>query len=156
MRLVKMEVAPRRVPLTVPYRIAGRRFDTAEILFVILRDETGAAGYGSASPVPPLTGDDFDSAAATLENAIRPIFIGNGFGNYADRLHRDDVRFVLTYDLPRLGYESSDGSGLIEGVLARYPKRAVIATFEVDETPLTDRAVLVDKFGDVAPSIGPQ
>ena len=38
----------------------------------------------------------------SLDNRIRPIFIGNDFGNYDDRLQRDDVRYILTYDLPRL------------------------------------------------------
>ena len=82
----------------------------------------------------------------SLDNRIRPLFIGNGFGNYADRLTRDDARYILTYDLPTLGYESSDGSGLIKEILDHYPKRAIVATFGVDETPGEDRAVLVDKF----------
>jgi hypothetical protein len=80
-----------------------------------------------------------------LENTIRPIFIGNGFGNYEDRLRRPDVHYLLTYDLPRIGYESSDGSGLIDGILEHYPRRRVIATFEVDEAPGIERAVLFDK-----------
>jgi hypothetical protein len=87
----------------------------------------------------------------SLENHIRPMFIGNGFGNYDDRLQRDDVRYILTYDLPRIGYESSDGSGLIQGILDHYPLRRVIATLAVDETPDPDRAVLIDKFPDVPP-----
>ncbi|ODS53637.1 MAG: hypothetical protein ABS36_13505 [Acidobacteria bacterium SCN 69-37] len=87
-----------------------------------------------------------------LENRIRPIFVGNAFGNWADRLHRDDARYILTYDLPRLGYESSDGSGLIEGILDRYPGWRVVATFPVDETRLEDRAALVDKFPDSSPA----
>ena len=82
----------------------------------------------------------------SLENRIRPLFVGNGFGNYADRFDRDDARYILTYDLPTLGYESSDGSGLIKEILDHYPKRAIVATFGVDETPGEDRAVLVDKF----------
>jgi hypothetical protein len=82
----------------------------------------------------------------SLENRIRPLFVGNGFGNYADRLDRDDARYILTYDLPTLGYESSDGSGLIKEILDHYPKRAIVATFGVDETSGEDRAVLVDKF----------
>ena len=82
----------------------------------------------------------------SLENRIRPLFVGNGFGNYADRLDRDDARYILTYDLPTLGYESSDGSGLIKEILDHYPRRAIVATFGVDETAGEDRAVLVDKF----------
>jgi hypothetical protein len=81
-----------------------------------------------------------------LESRIRPLFIGNGFGNYEDRLRRDDARYILTYDLPRIGYESSDGSGLIQGILEQYPRRQIVDSFIVDETPLPDRAVLIDKF----------
>jgi len=88
----------------------------------------------------------------SLENQIRPIFVGNGFGNYEDRLRRDDARYILTYDLPRIGYESSDGSGLIQGILDHYPRRRVIATFVVDETPGPDRAVLIDKEPDGLPA----
>ena len=78
-----------------------------------------------------------------LDNRIRPIFVGNGFGNYADRFDRNDVRYILTYDLPWVGYESQ--RGLIEEILDRYPNRQSVATFVVDETPGADRAVLIDK-----------
>ncbi len=86
----------------------------------------------------------------SLENRIRPIFIGNGFGNYADRLQRDDVRYILTYTLPRVGYESGHEGRLIAELLDRYPKRHAIASFEVDETPAPDRATLIDKFSQCA------
>jgi hypothetical protein len=79
----------------------------------------------------------------SLENRIRPVFVGREFGNYADRLSRDDVRYILTYELPREGYESQPG--LIREILERYPLRRVIETFDVDETPGPDRAVLIDK-----------
>jgi dolichyl-phosphate-mannose-protein mannosyltransferase len=81
-----------------------------------------------------------------LDNRIRPIFIGNGFGNYADRLQRDDVRYILTYTLPRVGYESGHDGQLITELLAQYPKHHDVASFEVDETPALDRATLIDKF----------
>jgi hypothetical protein len=82
-----------------------------------------------------------------LENQIKPIFVGNGFGNYEDRLTRDDVRYILTYVLPSLGYESQEGSGLIQGILDRYPDRHAIAAFDVQETPEPDRAELIQKHG---------
>ncbi len=88
----------------------------------------------------------------SLENRIRPVFVGNGFGNFDDRLRRDDARYILTYDLPRIGYESSDGSGLIQGILDHYPQRRVMATFQVDETRDDDRAVLIAKFPDDSPA----
>jgi hypothetical protein len=80
-----------------------------------------------------------------LDNRIRPLFIGVGFGNYADRLQRDDVRYILTYDLPQLGYESQRESGMIPDLIDHYPNHRTIATFDVDETPGPDRAVLIDK-----------
>jgi 4-amino-4-deoxy-L-arabinose transferase-like glycosyltransferase len=81
-----------------------------------------------------------------LDNHIRPLFVGNGFGNYDDRLRRTDARYILTYDLPRIGFESSDGSGLIQTILDRYPRRRVVISLDVDETPAPDRATLIDKF----------
>ena len=41
----------------------------------------------------------------SLENRIRPVFVGRGFGNYEDRKRRDDVRYILTYIAPSLGYD---------------------------------------------------
>jgi 4-amino-4-deoxy-L-arabinose transferase-like glycosyltransferase len=80
-----------------------------------------------------------------LDNRIRPIFIGNHFGNYDDRLRRDDVRYILTYDLPSVGYESQADSGLMQELLNHYPQHHTVATFDVDETPAVDRAALIDK-----------
>lgn len=76
MRITRAEVTPRQIPLTVPYLIASRYCDTAEILFVTLTDETGLQGYGAGSPVSPLTGDDFDIAARALHEAIIPAVAG--------------------------------------------------------------------------------
>jgi len=79
----------------------------------------------------------------SLDNRIRPVFVGNHFGNYDDRTSRDDVRYVLTYASPYVGYEGR----VIRDVLAAYPRRAIVARFEVTETGEGDRAILVDKFG---------
>lgn len=79
-----------------------------------------------------------------LENRIRPIFVGRGFGNYDDRKQRDDVRYILTYVEPRVGYEGP----VIQDVLDAYPQRRIIMTFDVAETTGGhDRAALIDKFG---------
>jgi 4-amino-4-deoxy-L-arabinose transferase-like glycosyltransferase len=80
----------------------------------------------------------------SLENQIAPIFVGRGFGNYADRLERDDARYILTYTAPEPGYEGE----VILDVLQRYPQRRVILEFDVQETPGPDRAALIDKFPD--------
>lgn len=83
-----------------------------------------------------------------LENRIRPIFVGRGFGNYADRKTRDDVRYILTYVAPSLGYESQAHDPIILDVIGAYPDRSVVLTLDVAETATGhDRAALIDKFG---------
>jgi 4-amino-4-deoxy-L-arabinose transferase-like glycosyltransferase len=92
------------------------------------------------------------ASGLSLENRIRPLFIGNGFGNYADRFARSDVRYILTLDVPHLGYESQDRSELIPQLLSRYPGWHIVATFPVttfDGRPSMDRAVLIDKFAAI-------
>jgi len=80
----------------------------------------------------------------SLENRIRPIFVGRGFGNYEDRKTRDDVRYILTYTAPYVGYEGR----VIHDVLGAYPDQRIIMTFDVAETATGhDRAALIDKFG---------
>jgi 4-amino-4-deoxy-L-arabinose transferase-like glycosyltransferase len=82
-----------------------------------------------------------------LENEIKPIFVGRGFGNYDDRKSRDDVRYILTYIAPSLGYESQAHNPVIQDVIDTYPKSRIVATFDVAETATGhDRAALVDKF----------
>jgi len=77
-----------------------------------------------------------------LENHIRPVFVGHGFGNFADRKQREDVRYILTYIEPSPGYEGSQ----IQEILDEYPHRRIIMTFDVAETPSGhDRAALIDK-----------
>ena len=51
-----------------------------------------------------------------LNNTIRPLFIGPGFGNYADRLERPDVAWILTYSHPRLGYEGAVVRDLLDAM----------------------------------------
>jgi len=83
-----------------------------------------------------------------LENRIRPVFIGREFGNYDDRKTRDDVRYILTYIAPSLGYESQAHNPVIQDVIDAYPNHKIIATLDVAETATGhDRAALIDKFG---------
>ena len=83
-----------------------------------------------------------------LENRIRPVFVGRGFGNYDDRKTRDDVRYILTYVSPTLGYESQAHDPVILDVINAYPDHRIIMTFDVAETATGhDRAALIDKFG---------
>src|SRR5207237_9002151 len=66
-----------------------------------------------------------------LENRIRPIFVGRGFGNYDDRKTRDDVRYILTYVAPSLGYESQAHDPDFLAVFNAYLTKRHIMTFDV-------------------------
>ena len=89
-----------------------------------------------------------------LENRIKPIFVGRGFGNYEDRKTRDDVRYILTYVAPSLGYESQARNPVIQDVLDAYPSHRIIMTFDVAETTTGhDRAALIDKFGSASAGV---
>jgi hypothetical protein len=77
-----------------------------------------------------------------LENRLRPLFIGHAFGNYADRKNRWDVRYILTYTRPEIGYEGDQ----ILDVLDAYPGWRIIMTFDVAETGSGhDTAALIEK-----------
>jgi len=87
----------------------------------------------------------------SLENRIKPVFVGREFGNYEDRKRRDDVRYILTYVAPSLGYESQARNPVIQDVLDAYPNHRILMTFDVAETTTGhDRAALIDKFGSAA------
>ena len=61
---------------------------------------------------------------------IRPVFVGRGFGNYEDRKRRDDVRYILTYVAPNVGYEGPVIRGRARGLSGS----TIIRTFDVAET----------------------
>jgi 4-amino-4-deoxy-L-arabinose transferase-like glycosyltransferase len=105
--------------------------------------ENYAASLALGRVLPPGTAVQGKLAnGLALENRIRPIFIGHAFGNYADRKDRWDVRYILTYTDPYIGYEGSQ----IEDVLAAYPGWRISMTFDVSETPSGhDTAALIEK-----------
>ncbi len=87
-----------------------------------------------------------------LDNRIRPIFVGRGFGNYDDRLTRTDVRYVLTYLTPWPGYEGP----VITDVLDGCPGWRILRTFDVAETAGGhDRAALILKPASCQPLRSP-
>ena len=77
-----------------------------------------------------------------LESRIRPVFVGRGFGNYDDRLAREDIRYILTYTRPYLGYEGR----VIQDVLHASRWR-IVRTFRVAETTTgDDEAALIERL----------
>jgi 4-amino-4-deoxy-L-arabinose transferase-like glycosyltransferase len=87
-----------------------------------------------------------------LESRIRPVFVGRGFGNYEDRLERDDIRYVLTYTRPYIGYEGR----VIQDVLHATRWR-IVRTFRVAETTTgDDEAALIEKLPRIPAAAGPE
>jgi hypothetical protein len=100
-----------------------------------------SVALGAALPPGTLVQGKLANGLA-LENRIRPLFIGHEFGNYADRGRREDVRYILTYTVPWLGYEGSQ----IRDVLDAYPGWRIIMNFDVAETHGGhDTAALIEK-----------
>jgi hypothetical protein len=84
-----------------------------------------------------------------LESRITPVFVGRGFGNDQDRTRRPDVRYLLTYVKPSLGYESQARNPVIVDILDASPGWTIVHEFDVAETPGgRDRAALIDKYPD--------
>ena len=89
----------------------------------------------------------FSRASSPTAWRLRTAFglsLSAGF-NYDDRFERNDARYILTYGLSSVGFESQSGSGLIQEILDRYPNRRIIEKFEIDETPGPDQAWLIEK-----------
>ena len=77
-----------------------------------------------------------------LESRIKPVFVGRGFGNYDDRLRRDDVRYVLTYTRPYPGYEGRVILDVLQSTRWR-----IVQRFRVAETTTgDDEAALIEKL----------
>jgi hypothetical protein len=105
------------------------------------KNYNASVGLGRVLPPGTLVQGKLANGLA-LENRIRPIFIGHQFGNYADRKDRWDVRYILTYTDPEIGYEGDQ----ILDVLAAYPGWRIIMTFDVAETRSGhDTAALIEK-----------
>jgi len=88
MKIAAASARLHEVALTVPYRIASGNFDSATMVLVSLRDETGREGYGAATPVPYLSGDDAAGALAALDDAILPALQGSGFADLDEAVGR--------------------------------------------------------------------
>ena len=92
-----------------------------------------------------------------LDNQIRPLFIGPGFGNYADRLERPDVAWILTYSHPRLGYEGAVVRDLLDampgwtdrggGPRGRDPRRGRPRRADQKTCPVGPRQIQLDQCG---------
>ena len=141
-RLTGHEAAGLGIPALVALFVAWNVFQFGDwAVHRSYENYDASVALGRALPPDTLVQGKLANGLA-LENRIRPIFIGHEFGNYDDRKQRWDVRYILTYTDPAIGYEGDQ----IVDVLAAYPGWQIIMTFDVAETPSGhDRAALIEK-----------
>jgi L-alanine-DL-glutamate epimerase-like enolase superfamily enzyme len=61
------EVRRAHLPLSRPYRIAGRTTDAVEVFRLLLRTDDGTVGLGAATPEPSVTAETPEACARALE-----------------------------------------------------------------------------------------
>jgi len=141
-RFAAVAIAPRTAAALVALAVAGDLLQFGQWASGrTYKNYTASRLVGERLPPGTLVHGKLANGLA-LENRIRPVFVGRGFGNYADRLIRDDIPYVLTYVSPRVGYEGS----VILDVLDAYPQHKILWTVDVAESPGgADRAALILK-----------
>ena len=69
MRITGVESRAEHLPLSRPYRIAGRTTDAVEAFVLVLKTDGGAAGLGAATPEASVTGETADACLRALDAA---------------------------------------------------------------------------------------
>lgn len=149
----------------VPRRLAAMRWGTGTVIVaasILLIADVVQFGYFAATRtyknyeamialgrlLPPGTLVHGKLAnGLALENEIKPVFVGRGFGNFADRANRPDIRYLVTYVRPSFGFESQHRNPVVLDILETAPQWKVVQEFDVAETSAgNDRAALIDKY----------
>jgi L-alanine-DL-glutamate epimerase-like enolase superfamily enzyme len=76
MKIVAVQTRLERIPLARPYTIAFRTIDAIETVLVVLRDEAGRIGLGTASPERHVTGETNEACQAALAGGALDWLVG--------------------------------------------------------------------------------
>jgi L-alanine-DL-glutamate epimerase-like enolase superfamily enzyme len=66
MRITGARARREALPLSLPYRVAGRTTDAVEAMVLVLTTDSGEIGLGAATPEPAITGETPDACEAAL------------------------------------------------------------------------------------------
>src|SRR5687768_1329737 len=80
MKIVAAEARIQAIPLSRPYTITFRTVTAIEAVLVVLRDEAGRLGLGTASPEPHVTGEDNQACQRALASSALDFLIGRDVG----------------------------------------------------------------------------
>lgn len=87
-RIVAAEVLPRTFRLVEGYRIAGHRFDSADMVLLKIAAADGHLGYGCASPAEDVTGETAAESLRVLRDVLVPLLRDADAADLASSLRR--------------------------------------------------------------------
>jgi L-alanine-DL-glutamate epimerase-like enolase superfamily enzyme len=87
-RIVAAEVRPRTFRLREGYRIAGHRFDSADMVLLKIVAADGSTGYGCASPAEDVTGETAAESLRVLRDVLAPLLRDADASDLAGSLRR--------------------------------------------------------------------
>lgn len=77
-----LQVDLKVIPLTTPFVTALHRVDSINAVRVRVALSNGIVGTGTCTPNEKVTGDTINSAAAVIKEVIRPLLLGQDFGDW--------------------------------------------------------------------------
>jgi L-alanine-DL-glutamate epimerase-like enolase superfamily enzyme len=90
-RIVAAEARPKTFRLVEGYRIAGHRFDRADMVLLKIATSDGRTGYGCAAPAEDVTGETAAESLRVLRDVLIPMLLESDVGDLPGALSRVEV-----------------------------------------------------------------
>ncbi|HEV8122539.1 MAG TPA: hypothetical protein VGQ67_16215, partial [Candidatus Polarisedimenticolia bacterium] len=90
-RIVAAEARPKTFRLVEGYRIAGHRFDRADMVLLKIATSDGRTGYGCAAPAEDVTGETAAESLRVLRDVLIPMLLESDAGDLPGALSRVEV-----------------------------------------------------------------
>ena len=87
MKIVSVHCSKEELPLTIPYTIAFKTFESTTILSIVFRLENGLIGIGSGSPAPSITGEDPETSFEQLKLVAEEYLVGKSILTFHHLFH---------------------------------------------------------------------
>jgi L-alanine-DL-glutamate epimerase-like enolase superfamily enzyme len=96
MKITTVTTWVENLKLTRPYTIAYATFDHVEVAFVRLETAAGIVGWGSGSPVEPVTGESVAACSGALKDSVEELLQGQDVRRLPALLRRAEERLATT------------------------------------------------------------
>lgn len=84
MKITEVKLGRISVPLRVPFKTALRQVNSVEDVIVEIHTDTGAVGYGEASPTGVITGDTTGAIIGAIRDHIGKTILGRDLDDFED------------------------------------------------------------------------